>query len=112
MPVAPAYQVIDYYNKDSRTKTYTFTDANGDPINMNGHTLTFTVKKTKLGAVVHTLSTDSEIAISGAGYNVVSIAFDHDFVEERRFYYDLYDNTDDQTRMYGRFNVTIQVNDG
>jgi hypothetical protein len=112
MALSPAYQDIEYYNNDSITKSYTVTDQDGNPVDLSGDTLTLTVKKEKSGTAIQTLSTASEITISGAGNNVVNIAFNHDFVEERSFVYDLYNNTDDDTIMYGLLIVTLETNDG
>ncbi len=50
-------------------------EMTGDAIDLSGDTLTFTIKKNKGGAAVATLSTASEITISGASNNVVNIAF-------------------------------------
>ena len=109
MALAPANQDICYYNNDSRTKSYTITDADGVAIDLSGDTLTLTVRKKKDSAILATLSTASEITISGASNNVVNIAFNHDFTNERSYVYDLYDNTDDQTLMYGLLIVTNET---
>ncbi len=108
MALSPAYQDIEYYNGDSRTKSYTVTDADGVAVDLSGDTITLTIKKRKSGSAVATLTTASEISISGASNNVVNITFNHDLVE-RAYYYDLYDNTDDQTLMYGKFIVTGEI---
>ncbi len=112
MALSPANQDINYYNNDSKVKSYTVTDENGDPVDLSGDTLTLTVKKTKSGTAVETLSTASEITVSGANDNIVNIAFNHDFVEERSFVQDLYDNTLDETVWYGLLIVTLETNDG
>ena len=112
MALSPASQDINYYNGDSRTKSYTITDENGDPVDLSGDTLTLTIRKRKGDATaVATLSTASEITISGASNNIVSIAFNHDVFSQRSYVHDLYDNTDDQTIMYGLFIVTTEVHD-
>lgn len=112
MALGPAYQDINYYNNDSRTKSYTITDEDDAAVDLSGDTLTLAVKKTKEGTAIETLSTASEITISGASNNIVNIAFNHDFVEERSFVYDLYDNTLDETIMYGLLIVVLESNDG
>jgi hypothetical protein len=108
MALAPANQNIYYYNGDSRTKSYTVTDGDGAAVDLSGDTLTLTIKKKKSGTAVATLSTGSEITISGASNNVVNIAFNNE-LEERSYYYDLYNNTDDETIMYGLLIVTEEV---
>ena len=108
MALAPAYQDIYYYANDARTKSYTVTDGDGAAVDLSGDTITLTIRKKKGGTVVATLSTASEITISGASNNVVNIAFNND-LDERSYYYDLYDNTDDQTIMYGLLIVTGEV---
>ena len=109
MSLAPANQDIYYYNGDSRTKSYTVTDGDGAAVDLSGDTITLTIKKTKDSAAFATLSTASEITISGASNNVVNIAFNLATFDERSYVYDLYDNTDDQTIMYGLFIVTKEV---
>ena len=108
MALAPANQDIEYYSNDSRIKTYTITDEDGLAVDLSGDTLTFTARKRKPGDVVFTLSTASEITISGDDNNVVNITFNND-LDERSYVYDLYDNTDDQTLMYGLLIVTEEV---
>ena len=108
MAIAPANQDIYYYSNDSRAKAYTVTDGDGSAVDLSGDTITLTIRKKKGGAVIATLTTASEIAISGANNNIVTITFNHDF-EERSYVYDLYDNTDDQTIMYGLLIVTDEV---
>ena len=110
MALSPAYQDIYYYNGDSRTKSYTVTDADGAAVDLSGDTLTLTVKKKKGdSSAVATLSTASEITISGDDSNVVNIAFNNAVFDERSYYYDLYNNTDDETIMYGLLIVTKEV---
>jgi hypothetical protein len=109
MALSPANQDIYYYNGDSRTKSYTVTDGDGAAVDLSGDTLTLTIRKKKGGAVVTTLTTASEITISGASNNVVNIAFNLAIFDERSYVYDLYDNTDDETIMYGLFIVTKEV---
>ena len=111
MALGPANQDIYYYNGDSRIKSYTVTDKDGAAADLSGDTLTLTIKKKKSGAAVATLSTASEISISGASNNIVSIAFNLATFIERSYHYDLYDNTDGQTIMYGKFIVTKEVHD-
>ena len=108
MALSPANQDIYYYSNDSRAKAYTVTDGDGAAVDLSGDTLTLTVRKKKGGAVVATLTTTSEIVISGASSNIVTITFNHD-LEERSYVYDLYNNTDDFTIMYGLLIVTDEV---
>jgi len=108
MALSPANQDIYYYANDARDKVYTVTDGDGAAVDLSGDTLTLTIRKKKGGTVVSTLSTASEIAISGASNNVVTISFNND-LDERSYYYDLYNNTDDQTIMYGLLIVTGEV---
>jgi hypothetical protein len=110
MALAPANQDIYYYNGDSRTKSYTVTDGDGAAVDLSGDTLTLTIKKKKGdSSAVATLSTASEITISGASNNVVNIAFNNAVFDERSYYYDLYNNTNDDTIMYGLLIVTKEV---
>ena len=110
MALSPANQDIYYYNGDSRTKSYTVTDGDGAAVDLSGDTLTLTIKKKKDdSSAVATLSTASEITISGASNNVVNIAFNNEVFDERSYYYDLYNNTDDETIMYGLLIVTKEV---
>jgi len=109
MALAPANQDINYYNGDTRAKVYTITDGDGAAVSLSGDTLTLTIRKKKGGTVVATLTTASEIAISGASNNIVTITFNHATFSERSYVYDLYDNTDDQTIMYGIFIVTKEI---
>jgi predicted NUDIX family NTP pyrophosphohydrolase len=108
MALSPANQDIYYYANDTRTKSYTVTDGDGAAVDLSGDTITLTIRKKKGGTVVATLSTASEITISGASSNVVNIAFNND-LDERSYYYDLYNNTDDETIMYGLLIVTGEV---
>lgn len=112
MALSPAYKDIYYYNGDSITKSYTITDkSDGSAISQAGDTLTLTIKESKEGEAVATLTTASEISISGVSNNVVNVAFDHDVFVEKSYYYDLYNNTDDKTIMFGKFIVTKEVHD-
>jgi len=116
MSLSPAYKDIDYYNNDSRTKLYTVTDGDGVAVDLSGDVLKLTIKKDKGGSTVYTLSTATgsvggDITVTGAGNNVVNVAFDHSFDEERSYYYDLYNVTDDETIMYGKFIVTQEIHD-
>ena len=108
MALSPANQDIEYYSNDSITKSYTVTDQDDAAVNLSGDTLTLTIRKKKGGAVVETLTTASEITVSGASNNIVTITFNHD-LEERAYVYDLYDNTDDETIMYGLLIVTEEI---
>ena len=100
---------ITYYNADSYDLSVTITDQDGSAVDLSGDTLTMTIKKKKTNTTaVATLSTASEIAVSGASNNVVTISFNID-LDERSYYYDLYNNTDDDTIMYGMFIVTGEV---
>lgn len=111
MALAPANQPIYYYANDARTKSYTITDGDGAAVDLSGDTLSLTIKKKKGGTAVDTLTTTAgDITISGASNNVVNIAFNND-LEEREYFYDLYNNTDDQTIMYGKLKVTEEVHD-
>ena len=110
MALSPANQDIYYYNGDSRTKSYTVTDADDAAVDLSGDTLTLTIKKNKSGAAVATLTTTaSTITVSGASSNVVSLIFNNADFEERSYHYDLYNNTDDDTIMYGLFIVTKNI---
>jgi hypothetical protein len=113
MALAPANQDIYYYNGDSRTKSYTVTDVDGAAVDLSGDTLTLTVKKKKCdSSAVATLSTALEITISGASNNVVNIAMGNlPDLDERSYFYDLYNNTDGDTIMYGKLIVTKEVHD-
>ena len=109
MALSPANQDIYYYSGDTITKSYTVTDNLGAPVDLSGDTLTLTIKKSKCSPIFTTFSTASEITISGANNNVVNIALNHDIFEERAYYQDLYNNTEDKTIWYGRFIVTESV---
>ena len=107
--ILPANYNIDYYNADSYDLSITITDQDGSAVDLSGDTITLTIKKDKDdSSAVSTLSTASEIAISGASNNILTITINLD-LDERSYYYDLYNNTDDETIMYGLFIVTKEV---
>jgi len=110
MAINPAKQNIEYYNNEGVTKSFIVTDADGDPVDLSEDTLVLTIKKKKSGTAVFTLTTASELSVSGANGNTVNITLDHD-LEERSYFYDLYDSTLDETIMFGLFIVTGEVHD-
>ena len=107
----PAFKVINYYNGDTISKSYAVADSAGNPVDLSGMDLIFTLKKKKTGVVIESLTSASGIVISGADNDIFTLTlnFDLDLV---RYFHDLYNITGDYTLMYGPFNVTMQVNDG
>ncbi len=103
--ISPANVPITYYANDSYTLSFQVTDEDGDPVSLGGKTLTLTLRKHLSGTVIETLSTASEISINGS---IITVTLNLD-LEERAYIYDLYNNTDDETIMYGLFIVTKEV---
>ena len=111
MALKTARQDIDYYNGDSMTKSYTVT-LGGVAVDLSGDSLILTIKKTKKGTAIATLSTATgTITVSGADNNIVNLIFNNEFDEERIYLQDLYNITDDDTIWYGNLNVTLEVHD-
>jgi hypothetical protein len=115
MALSPANEPIYYYANDSRTKSFTVTDGDEAAVDLSSSVLKFTIRKRKGGTVIYTLSTATgsiggDITVSGASNNIVNIAFNHD-LEERSYYYDLYDQTNDETIMYGKLIVTEEIHE-
>lgn len=107
----PAYKDIYVYLGDKFDLGLQVTKDDGSAYDLDGKSLTFTVKKEKAGAEVLTLTTDDDISIGGANNNVVM--FDHDItdLEERTYLYDLQIDDDKYTIVYGKLIVTGQVSD-
>lgn len=107
----PAEHNIPYYKGDVFNKSYTVTDADGNPVDLSAKALTFQVKKKKTdpqaNAVID-ISTASEISVGGADGNVVTFSGSYD-IPERSYYYDLQNTTDGETVMFGLFVVTGDV---
>lgn len=111
MALKPARLDIDYYNGDDCTLSYKVKEG-GSPVDLDGHNLTLTIKKTKKGDVITTLSTDaSTITVSGADSNTVNLLLNNDFDEERDYMQDLYDSTLGRAIWYGDFSVTQKVHE-
>jgi hypothetical protein len=109
--LSPANKDINYYSNDEFDSYITITDQDDAPVNLSGKTLTLTVKKKKADtATIIEISTTSEITISGANNNIVTFSGQYD-LPERSYYFDLHNNTDDKTLVYGRFIVTKKVHD-
>ena len=106
----PGNYDITYYANDEFDLSITVTDANGDAVDLSGDTLTLTIKKRKRSSAIYTLTTASEIVISGASNNIVTFNGNYD-LDQRAYRYDLYNNTDEETIMQGLFIVTKEVHD-
>ena len=107
----PAFKAINYYNGDTINKSYTAADSAGNPIDLSGKDLIFTLKKKKTGVAIDTLTSASGIAISGANNDIFTLTLNFD-LDLTRYFHDLYNISDDYTLMRGPFTVTLQVNDG
>ena len=111
LSLPPANYDIEYYRNDEFDRSITITDANGDPVDLSSKTLTMQVKKNKsdsTASAVATLSTASEINVSGASNNIVTFSGTYD-IPQGVYYYDLENTTDNKTIMYGQFKVTGDV---
>jgi hypothetical protein len=106
----PANYDITYYANDEFDLSIEVKDADGVAVDLSGDTITMTIKKKKSSAAVYTLSTASEITISGASNSILTFSGNYD-LKEMGYYYDLYNNTDEVTIMYGNFIVTEEVHD-
>jgi len=106
--ISAASYDIKYYANDTFDLSVTITDSDGAAVDLSAKTLTMTLKKKKTGTAVQTLSTASEITVSGAGNNIVTFSGTYD-LKERAYYYDLENTTDSDTLMYGLFIVTKDI---
>lgn len=109
MAIGPAQVDIEYYNTESRTKSFTIRDQDNAAVDLSSKTLILTIKVDPSSAVVATLSTTaSTITVSGASDNVVNLIFNLD-ISRGNYVYDLYNETDDTFIMYGKLSVTGEV---
>lgn len=109
---------ITYYANDEFNEAITITDENGNAVDLSLKTVVFTVRKKKTdSAAIMTLSTESPstavLTISGATGsigtdNVVTFSGTYD-LDERAYYYDLTNTTDNLTLLYGLLIVTKNV---
>lgn len=107
--IKPAIYNITYYANDVFDLSITVTDQDGVAVDLSGKTLYFTLKKSyKYNEPILTLSTASEITVSGASNNIVTFSGTYD-LELNRYAYDLHNSTDDETIMYGTFIVTQNI---
>ena len=105
----PANHDITYYSNDEFDLSITVTDEDGNAPNLSGHVISMTIKLKKTDSnAVQTLTAGSEITIGGASNNVLTFEGNYD-LDERSYYYDIYDATSEETIMYGKFIVTGKV---
>lgn len=105
------YCDIKYYRNDEFNRNISVLDETGSPVNLSGKVLVMQIKKNKNDPstkALATLSSASEITISGTFNNVIIFSGLYDLAE-RAYFYDLENVTDNETIIYGKFIVTGDV---
>ena len=93
---------LKFYLRDKFKMVVTVTDQDSAAVDLSAKTMVFSVRKTQNGTAVDTLS-GGEITVSGASNNIVTIEGTLSGLNERSYYYDLDNTTDNQTIMDGKF---------
>ena len=93
---------IKYNIRESFSWTGTITDQDDAAVDLSGKTLVYSVRKRENSTAVDSLTTDSEITISGASNNIVTIAADSITVSERSYFHDLENTTDNKMLFDGK----------
>jgi hypothetical protein len=79
----------------------------GSPVDLSGKTLLYSIRSTENGSAVATASTASEIVVSGANNNIVTITIDSiSGIKERTYFHDLENTTDNKMIFDGKLICT------
>jgi hypothetical protein len=93
---------IKYNINESFVWQGTITDS-GVAVDLSGKTLVYSVRSTDSGTAIDTATTASEIVISGASNNIVTITIDAiSGITERSYYHDLENTTDNKMLFDGK----------
>jgi hypothetical protein len=101
------------YQGDTRIWSFSIYDNEENPINLNGTTITMTIKRQR-GANVPTIwegsTTNGEITITGANLNIVTVYFDGDYPAGALVYDVQFENNGEIiTYLTGQFVVKTEV---
>jgi len=96
---------IKYNIRESFSWSGTVTDSNGDPVDLSGKTLIYSIRTTEGGTALTTI-TDG-ITVSGASNNIVTISAESiTGIVGRSYYHDLENTTDNEMVFDGRLIAT------
>jgi hypothetical protein len=87
---------VYHYLRDDVHIVLNVFDEDDEPVNLSSKTLVFTIRKTENGTAVETIS-GSDITVSGANNNKVTISKAVSSLVERTYYIDLDNTTDGET---------------
>jgi hypothetical protein len=98
---------IKYNIREQFVWVGTVTDAGGSAVDLSGKTLLYSVRKRENSEAVLTASTASEIVVSGANNNVITITIATPDLTERTYYHDLENTTDNKMIFDGKLQCTF-----
>ena len=100
---------LEYYQNDEFDKSLSITDADSNPVNLNGKNLLMQIKNYRSDSTALAELTDGAgITVSGTYNNTITFDGDYD-IESGTYYYDLRNTDDNKTIIYGLFIVTGDV---
>lgn len=96
--------VTIYHNiRDVFDLVLTVTDQDENAVNLSGKSLTFSIRATEGGTALFTATTASGITIGGTSNNVITFSTTFADLEEKSYFCDLDNTTDNKTIFDGLF---------
>ena len=105
----PQNNDIQFYLRDRLEMILVVTDQDDAAVDLSGNSLVFSIRKTENGTALETITTASgDIVIGGDDNNMLTFVKELSGIEERTYYYDLYNVTEKDTITDGKFIATYK----
>jgi hypothetical protein len=107
----PQNVTIRHYLSDAFRFSVSVTDQADDPVDLSEKELLFSVRNSEGGTAIATILKDTGFIIEGANNNIVTFDVVFDKLEERSYFYDLFNVTDRETIFDGELICSFKGHD-